>query len=498
MPGRIRHAAGAATAIAAVTLLATAQSAAADPLARVAARADAPLAELAQAEPVSVPGGGVVQRYQQRVGGLPVLGAETVVAAPSGGEPILVADSTAADVAPQDPAEAISRHSAVAAARAATGAKRLRAPSTAQLGVDPATGRLAWQVTLPAADPIADYLVTVDGRTGEKLRARNTLRHATGRAAIYAPNPVVMQGGYDGLRDRKDKDSPLLTSLRTTLPLERLEGTKGCLSGAYVDVRLGRKGKKVCESSLDFTGVTRSNNRFEPLMAYFHIDRTRAYADGLGLSKPLRGKPQRVLANAIPDDNSFYSSMTHELVLGTGGVDDGEDADVIVHEYGHSLQDQAAPGSLQKREGATMGEGFGDYVAAMMSALGTGGSPFDTCIFDWDGISYSPTGTCGRLADRTYDVDKAEQKCRKEIHCVGEVWSSTLFALRSLLGTDAQGRSVMDRVTLESNFMLTKKSNFADGARALLAADQLLYAGVHTGVIEGGMVERGFCKSSGC
>ena len=104
-------------------------------------------------------------------------------------------------------------------------------------------------------------------------------------------------------------------------------------------------------------------------MAYFHIDRTRAYADGLGLSKPLRGKPQRVLANAIPDDNSFYSSMTHELVLGTGGVDDGEDADVIVHEYGHSLQDQAAPGSLQKREGATMGEGFGDYLAAMMSTL---------------------------------------------------------------------------------------------------------------------------------
>ena len=307
-----------------------------------------------------------------------------------------------------------------------------------------------------------------------------------------------MQGAYTGLRDRRDKDSPLLTSLRTTLPLERLEGAKGCLSGTYVEARLGRKGKKVCESSLDFTGVTRSNNRFEALMAYFHIDRTRAYADSLGLSKPLRSKPQRVLANAIPDDNSFYSSMTHELVLGTGGVDDGEDADVIVHEYGHSLQDQAAPSSLQKREGATMGEGFGDYVAAMMSALTTGGSPFDTCIFDWDGVSYSPTGTCGRVADRSYDVDKAEQKCRKEIHCVGEVWSSTLFALRSALGADTQGRSVMDRVALESNFMLTKKSNFADGARALLAADQLLYAGAHAPTIEAAMVQRKFCKSSGC
>ena len=247
-------------------------------------------------------------------------------------------------------------------------------------------------------------------------------------------------------------------------------------------MRLGRKGKKVCESSLDFTGVTRSNNRFEPLMAYFHIDRTRAYADGLGLSKPLRAKPQRVLANAIPDDNSFYSSMTHELVLGTGGVDDGEDADVIVHEYGHSLQDQAAPGSLQKREGATMGEGFGDYVAAMMSALTTGGSPFDTCIFDWDGISYSPTGTCGRLADRTLRrrQGRAASAARRSTASARSGRRPCSRSARAL-GTDAQGRSVMDRVALESNFMLTKKSNFADGARALLAADQLLYAGVHTG-----------------
>ena len=62
--------------------------------------------------------------------------------------------------------------------------------------------------------------------------------------------------------------------------------------------------------------------------------------------------------------------MTHELVLGTGGVDDGEDADVIVHEYGHSLQDQAAPSfAADAARAATMGEGFGDYMAAAMSAL---------------------------------------------------------------------------------------------------------------------------------
>ncbi len=497
MPGRFRTPAGVAIAIAAVLTIG-AQSAAADPLVSVAARADAPLSELGRPTVVTVPGGGLVQHYDQRVGGLPVLGAETVVAAPSGERPMVVADSTATGITRHDAGEAISRERAIDAAETATGAERLRGPAKAKLGIDPATDTLAWQVSLPSAAPLADFVVTIDGRTGEKLRSRDVLRHATGTAAIYDPNPVVEQGGYSGLRDRKDKDSPLLTSLRLTLQLPRITSGKGCLSGTYVDARIGEKGHKVCDKALDFTNITRSNSRFEALMAYFHIDRTRAYADALGLSKPLRRKPQKVLADAITDDNSFYSSQTHELVLGTGGVDDGEDADVIVHEYGHSLQDQASPGSLQKREGATMGEGFGDYVAAMMSALTTGGSPFDTCIFDWDGIAYSPTGTCGRLANRTYNVEKAERRCQKEIHCVGEVWSSTLFGLRIALGNDPQGRSVMDRVALESNFMLTRKSNFADGARALIAADNLLYAGAHAAAIESAMVEKRFCKASGC
>jgi hypothetical protein len=139
-----------------------------------------------------------------------------------------------------------------------------------------------------------------------------------------------------------------------------------------------------------------------------------------------------------------------------------------------------------------MGEGFGDYMAAAMSDLTTGPSPFDTCIFDWDGIPYSPDGTCGRIANVSLDVKKAEKKCDKEIHCVGQIWSSALFELRTLLGNDTGGQSIMDRVVLESNFLLTKKSNFKAGAKALLAADQLLYGGAHSAQITAEMTQRKF------
>ena len=483
-----RFAVGVAIAIAASLSIVAAASA--GPLARVAERVDAPTAQLQAGRTLSVPGGGAIQRYSQRVGGLPVFGAEAVAVAPEGTPASIVSDSTVDGLDPADRSGAISPGEAIAAARAATGAERLRAPGSAQLGVDPGSGRLAYEVSLPSAQPLADLLVTVDARTGEKLRSRDLLHH--GAASIFNPNPVVTQGSYSGLKDKNDKHYALVDSLQVPVTLDRLTDPKGCLKGTYVEARVTKKGKKVCAPGADFTGLNRSDNEFEAVMAYFHIDRTRLYADSLGLSKPLRAKAQKVFANAIPDDNSFYSSMTHELVLGSGGVDDGEDADVIIHEYGHSLQDQASPKSLRTRQGATMGEGFGDYMAAAMSALITGGSPFDTCIFDWDGISYSPTGTCGRRADRGYDVKKAEKKCHKEIHCVGEVWSSALFELRTALGNDAGGQSIMDRVVLESNFLLTKKSNFKDGAKALIAADNLLYAGAHVAQIQATMQTRKF------
>ena len=283
------------------------------------------------------------------------------------------------------------------------------------------------------------------------------------------------------------------------MTLERLTSTKGCLKGTYVDVRSGVQRKKVCEPGANFTGLTRSDEEFEAVMAYFHIDRTRAYVDSLGLSQPLRAKPQKVFSNVLTEDNSRYFDTTHDIELGTGGVDDGEDADVIVHEYGHSLTDQAAENTLRKPEGDSIGEAFGDYMAAVMSNLTTGGSPFDTCIFDWDGIVWGPDGKCGRYADLTATVSKLKQACgpiEQAYHCIGQAWSSALIELRTLLGADVNGQPIMDRVVLEANFLNTKKTDFRDAARGLLAADQLLYGGAHAAQIQAEMTERKFCPAA--
>jgi hypothetical protein len=87
-------------------------------------------------------------------------------------------------------------------------------------------------------------------------------------------------------------------------------------------------------------------------------------------------------------DNSFYDPKKDEITLGKGGVDDGEDLEVIWHEYGHAIQDSQVPGFGVGHDAGSIGEGFGDYWAFTMSEPVSGG--FDpACIADWDSVSYT-------------------------------------------------------------------------------------------------------------
>jgi hypothetical protein len=464
-----------------------------------AAKLAAPASELVHARTLAAPGGGVIDRYRQRVAGMPVLGAEAVIATPADGAPIVVADSTRRGLVGARAAR-LSRGAAIARAHGASGVTRLRAAPRTRLGVDPASGRTAWEVVLAAAKPLGDFVVTIDARNGRVMRKRDALRRATGTGRVFDPNPVTTQGTHAGLRDNKDRDSATLSGLLVPVTLERLTGTRGCLTGQYAIAVLGKgkHAKGVCRPHADFTSLTRARSQFEAVMSYFHIDRTRAYVDSLGLTEPLRAQPQRVEVNSFTDDNSFFSPATRKLAFGTGGVDDAEDADVIVHEYGHSLQDQAVHFFGETIEGAAMGEGFADYLAAAMSSQVTGGNTtFDVCMFDWDATSYTKNG-CARRTDKPMTLPQADKRCFGDPHCTGEAWSGALWRLRAALGNDEAGHSVMDRVVLESHFLVTRNADLRDGARALVVADKMLYAGAHAAAIEAEMIARRFCKKRGC
>ncbi len=414
--------------------------------------AAAPRAELGSVSHTTLPGGAVVHRFQQRVGGLQVLGSQAVVNEAPGAAPRLVADSTKPSITAPAPAT-VSRERAIDIASARVGVTRLRAAISADLAIEPGEGgTVVWHVLIPSAQPLGDFEVLVDAGTGRVISSHNLIeRFQTGHAKLYDPNPVVEHHGAKGLRrDHHDKDTRLLRKLRRRVSLPNINDAQDCLRGRWVHALRGKKNKETCKASLRWDKVTRSDSRFEALMVYFQINRSQAYVQSLGFSDSnptangIDDRAQRAIADAFKRDNSFYSPATRAIVYGSGGVDDAEDGDVILHEYGHALQDSASPsfGHSTGFQPGALAEGSSDYWAAAMSALVPHTSnEDDVCIFDWDATTYGrfyprvpgerSGRRCGRRADVSRTLRKAEQGgCGSDVHCVGQVWSTALWNLR--------------------------------------------------------------------
>jgi hypothetical protein len=476
--------------------------------------AEGPVASLELDARVPLDGGATVYRYSQERGGIPVEGSEAIVLADGDEGARLVSDGTEAAVKrPGEPA--LKRRRAIAIAIGAAGARSLSARPQADLVIDPEHGdALAWKVALPSQRPLAAFEVLVDAGSGAVLSRRDLAwRGTSGQALLFEPNAVVANGGYrksDGgtfnLRDRGDRDSAALSALRAPVILERLNQNKPCLKGSYAEARLGKRGRKVCRRSRNWSRFTRRWGRFEALMAYHHVDQAQEYLVALGAPAVDDGR-QRVVANSTTQDNSFYLPGLDVIELGTGGVDDGEDGDVIVHEYGHAIQDAQRPGFGSGVEAGAIGEGFGDYLAGAVSQelWGTSGE-FSACVMEWDATSYDdnftyPPGICLRRTDTERTLGQQRDFCedsgqgRDEIHCVGEAWSGVLWELREQLGDDGTGRSVVDRALLQSQPMYTQGQGFTGAAQKLILADETLYPGGnedHCSEIRAEMVARGF------
>jgi len=466
-------------------------------LARTVGEAKAPVGELRAEPELTLSGGATIYRYHQRVDGVPVLGSGAVVNDPPGVPPALVGDSTHESIEAPPSAE-IGHEQAIAIARDGADATELRSAPRARLAIRPGEGStLVWVVDLPSAQPLADFEVLVDARTGAVLSAQDLLRRfQAGHARLYKPNPVAQLGSYSGLKsDHNNTDTKLLQEVRERVRLKGINDGQHCLRGQWAIAKLHRAHRDVCRSSLNWRDVTRSNDKFEALMAYFHIDRAQRYIQSLDVGEPINERSTTAYADAIRLDNSFYSPISKKITYGKGGVDDAEDADVIVHEYGHAVQDNQDPGGFQGSGGAAMGEGFGDYMAVTLT-METPGLPDPAraalCVFDWDGVSYSPANPpCGRRSGISKGLDDLRPSCNLDPHCRGKVWSSALWNLRNALGTDADGRVIIDRVVLASHFLIaTQSPSFQQGGTALELADTNLYGGVHIPQIHAELQDR--------
>ena len=289
-------------------------------------------------------------------------------------------------------------------------------------------------------------------------------------ATVFYPNPV-QQLGDQTLTDQKDADYPALGAAYRQVTLMNLDGS-GTLTGRYVKVK-SNTGTPARAENGQFPVWHRDADQFEQVMGYYWVDTAQAYLQSLGFGGKLRPVNQRQIELRIDQyggDNSFFRDDKANVTLGKGGVDDAEDAEVIVHEYGHSVQDSQVPGFGINLESGSIGEGFSDYLAVVVSSWATGTPTLtpEACVADWDSVSYTRTVPhCLRRLDGTkvYPAD-----VQAEVHADGEIWSRALWDIRRALGDTTATRLIID-----AQFDFAPGTSFRDAALATVASARKLY-----------------------
>ena len=263
-----------------------------------------------------------------------------------------------------------------------------------------------------------------------------------GVGTVFLPNPVADLGDQT-LTDQKDVDYAALTAAYHDVILTNLDGS-GFLVGDWAQV-VSETGDRAYSPSNEFR-YRRDDDRFEQVMAYYWITEAQKYIQSLGFGtsrRPVNRKSQNVRINQWGLDNSFATTHKDELRFGKGGVDDAEDAEVILHEYGHAIHFSQGFAFASAEAGA-ISEGFGDYWAV---TVGTVIAPTSdpACVADWDSVSYTASAPhCLRRVDTNlrYPAD-----LNGAVHHDGLIWSRALWDIRR-----AVGNVKADTLILEAQF----------------------------------------------
>jgi zinc metalloprotease ZmpB len=319
------------------------------------------------------------------------------------------------------------------------------------------------------------------------LAARSGPGTSTGSGSVFVPNPVQSTGD-ESLTDGNDADAAVPASAYRSVTLTNLDGS-GFLRGDYAAV-VSETGDPAYSPTNTFR-YTRHQDEFEQVMAYHWVTQAQRYIHSLGFGegrRPIDDGPQAIRINQWGADNSFATDHPkNEMRFGKGGVDDAEDAEVILHEYGHAIHFSQGF-SFASEEAGAISEGFGDYWAVTVSdvvsrRLGVTARTPLPCVADWDATSYTSTVPhCLRRIDTDlrYPADLSG-----EVHHDGQIWSRALWDIRRSLGNVKA-----DTVILQGSFDFPG-TTMPDLARRTVAAAQQIYGSAAAKAVTTAFANRG-------
>jgi hypothetical protein len=332
----------------------------------------------------------------------------------------------------------------------------------------------------------------VDAQNSAVLHVENRIMYQSGidgTGMVWQPDPLrqaaVYYGGQYSDPGGNDSDTESLNSQRIQVILNELtnENDNFVLRGPYVQLTDIESPVDTFAQSIsaDSFSFRRSQQEFEHVMVYYHIDKAYRYLNSLGFDIPglyeFRADPHGLNG----EDNSYYiGGAANYCAFGEGGVDDAEDAAVIWHEYAHAIQENIAQMSYSG-ETAALQEGSSDYWAASFNRSLT--------EFAWGHVFLWDAGI--RSADDSSGAFWSGRRCDLNLHYPedyinvpnyrfvnGQIWSSALMHIWNDLS-----RNITDRLFLQAHYLWGNSPDLSAAAHAFIKADSLLYNGSHVPVI---------------
>ena len=352
----------------------------------------------------------------------------------------------------------------IAARADVTGNTLDRAAATAAFGKDLTAGT-------STVAPIAQLASVASGINGSGL--------------VFDPDPRTVLNS-DALTDTSPASA--FDAAYSTKTMRDLTVTSGVytLTGPYVNItNIEAPNTAPSTTSNGVWTAKRGNNAFDDSNVYFHLDQNQRYIQSLGFTgtKAILNRSMNVDTDGVNgDDNSHFSGTgaTGYLAFGHGCVNDSEDADVILHEYGHGIQ-ASINSSWGGGDTGGIGEGFGDYWAASYSYSTANGKIYHPeWAFSWDGH-----GACwgGRMLNRTDAKYNSSKTYGAHVAITegsvtfqsDELWSAPLYMAMTSLIAAGKPRANIDKIILEAHFGLGANVKMPAMATAIVNAAHNLF-----------------------
>jgi hypothetical protein len=305
---------------------------------------------------------------------------------------------------------------------------------------------------------------------------------------VFDPDPISPIGQvYGGIyTDMNDGNESILNPLRY-LRQVRVHFSNGTfeLKNDYVEIKeFSNPVFPIVTSTAPQFDFSRSHHGFEQTNVYYHITKYQEHLQSLGYNLVNYAIHADAQGFGGQDNSSFnWGTTPPRLTFGTGGVDDGEDADVIVHEYGHAISHSASPQTNNGTQRSSLDEAIGDYFAVSYKKndINFGNDK----VFNWDG--HNPFWA-GRTVNNPNNFNY-KNITFTSIYTYTTLWNAAMFDIFNQLG-----RTYTDKLQIEAAYSFASNMTFNQSAFTILDADLAMTGGLNQTVIKDAFILRGILE----